>query len=593
MRKRHWITTVFAFLLTVLFTSPMWADNYYVVKPGEWLSTIAQKVYGDGNKWPQISKANKLQNPNKLLVGQRLVIPNAPPQMAGSVSPTEPSANGTVEPFTFQKFAFLYFNDFHGALEPRTKKKKVNGKKVKYEVNGIARMATMVKKLRAANRQYNIPTYLVNAGDFIQGSLLSNSSKGAIEAEVFNRMGLSFYTMGNHELDFGQDNLLNLRRLIKAPCVTANYKIRNKPVGKVLIKKVNGIKMGVAGLVASQDFSLAMPKVDPIFLKNSSVEDEFKKAKEIVSYFKKKGVDLVVFVNHLGLENDKKLAKEVEGIDIIIGGDSHTAIEGCEMVKNKNNKTCIVQAGAEGQYLGHLEVTLWEGKLSSFDAKLIPLDETVTPDPGISRYIQSKKSELKRQYGKIIAQNDCSLEGTKHTIREQETNLGDFVTDILKDHFRVDVAIYNSGGIRASLAKGPVTIGDIMAALPFPTNRTHLLKLTGKELMTVLNYNATQVGKGGFLQVSGISFILDPNIGVQQVEIDGMPLDPDQMYTVVTNSYVATGGDGYKMLEKVPEDRREYESNPTPIVINYIEKHYGANKHISYCGSKGRITLVE
>jgi len=131
-----------------------------------------------------------------------------------------------------------------------------------------------------------------------------------------------------------------------------------------------------------------------------------------------------------------------------------------------------------------------------------------------------------------------------------------------------------------------------MAVLPFPTNRTHLLKLTGKELITVLKYNATQVGKGGFLQVSGISFILDPNIGVQQVEIDGMPIDQDQMYTVVTNSYVATGGDGYKMLDKVPEDRREYESNPTPIVINYIEKHYGANKHISYCGSKGRITLV-
>ncbi len=529
MRKRHFMTTVFAFLLTVLFTSPVWAQTDDVVKPGD----------------------------------------------------------------SLQKFAFLYFNDLHGALEPRTKKKKVNGKKLKYEVYGVARMAAMVKQIRAANENHNIPTYLVNAGDFIQGSLLSNLSKGAIEAEVFNRMGLSFYTMGNHELDFGPDNLLNLLHLIKASCVTANYKIRNQPVGKVLIKTVNGIKMGVAGLVAAQDFSLEIPKVDPTFLKNGSVEDEFKKAREIVSDFKKKGVDLVVFVNHLGLENDKKLAKAVEGIDIIIGGDSHTAIEGCEMVKNPNNQTCIVQAGAEGQYLGHLEVSLQNGKPNSFHAELIPLDETVTPDPGISRYIQSKKNEMERQYGRIIAQNDCRLEGRKHTIREQETNLGDFVTDILKDHFRVDVAIYNSGGIRASLAKGPVTIGDIMAALPFPTNRTHLLKLTGKELMTVLNYNATQVGKGGFLQVSGISFILEPNIGVQQVKIDGMPLNPEQIYTVVTNSYVATGGDGYKMLDKVPEDRREYESNPTPIVINYIEKHYGASKHISYCASKNRIILVK
>ena len=106
--------------------------------------------------------------------------------------------------------------------------------------------------------------------------------------------------------------------------------------------------MGVAGLISALDFSLKMPKVDPAFLKEGHVEDEIKKAKEIVSDFKRQGVDLVVLVTHLGLETDKKLAKEVEGIDIIIGGDSHTAIKGCEIVKNKKNKTCIVQAGAEG-----------------------------------------------------------------------------------------------------------------------------------------------------------------------------------------------------------------------------------------------------
>jgi 2',3'-cyclic-nucleotide 2'-phosphodiesterase (5'-nucleotidase family) len=171
--------------------------------------------------------------------------------------------------------------------------------------------------------------------------------------------------------------------------------------------------MGVACLIAAQDFSLKMPKVVPAFLKEGRAEEEFKKAAEIVSDFKRQGVDLVVFVTHLGLEADKKLAEEVEGIDIIIGGDSHSTVNKCEIVKNKKNKTCIVQASAEGQYLSHLEVTLWEGKPSRFRAKLIELDEQVTIDPEINQYILLKKSELERQYDQIIATNDCFLEGTK------------------------------------------------------------------------------------------------------------------------------------------------------------------------------------
>ncbi len=541
-------------LIILLLPSFLWAQDYYVVKRGDTLWKIARKIYKDPHKWKDIQRANLLKTANHIQVGQRLTIPNAP------------DGHGA-----YQKLAFVYFNDFHGALEPtKEKRRDKEGNKYKVEVHGIARMATMVKQVRAAGQHHKIPTYFVNAGDFIQGSLLSNASQGAIEAEIFNRMGLSFYTMGNHEIDFGPDNLLKLIRSIKAPHLTANYKIRNQSVGQAQILKVNGISMGVAGLISAQDFSLDMPKADPAFLKEGHVEDEIEKAKEIVSHFKSQGVDLVVLVTHLGLNTDRKLAKEVDGIDVIIGGDSHTAINGCD---EKVEKTCIVQAGAEGQYLGYLEVTLWNGK-PSFHAELIPLDETVTPDPEITSYLQVKKSELERQAGRIIATNDCLLEGTKATIRRQETNLGDFVNDILKAHFLADVAIYNSGGIRASLPKGHVTMGDIMGVLPFPTNRTHRLKLTGRELKQVLDYNASQVGKGGFLQVSGVTFTLDPNSGVRRVEIGGMPLDPDGMYTVVTNSYIATGGDGYSMLEAIPEDRREYESNPTPIVIDYINSMF-------------------
>ena len=599
MKKRLMVMAVLVLVTALFATGSLLRAGDYVVKRGDSLWKIAGEVYNDPSKWKNIYGANRdsLKTPGQIEVGQRLKMPDAPTPSNVKVNLTEPVFSSQTPPtaVTYQKMVFLYFNDFHGALEPTVKKKVgEDGKKQKYEVYGIARMAAVVKRERAANKRDNIPTYLVNAGDFIQGSLLSNSSKGAIEAEIFNKMDLSFYTMGNHELDFGPDNLLSLIRSIKAPSVTANYKIRNQQVGESRILEVKGIKMGVAGLISALDFSLEMPKVDPAFLKEGHVEDEIKKAKKIVSDFKRQGVDLVVLVTHLGLETDKKLAKEVEGIDIIIGGDSHTAIKKCEFVKNKKNKTCIVQAGAEGQYLGHLKVTLWEGKPSNFRAKLIALDEKVTPDPEINQYIQLKKSELERQYGKIIATSDCFMEGTKATIRHEETNLGDFVTDILKDYFRTDIAIYNSGAIRASLPKGEVTIGNVMGVLPFPTNRTHRLELNGKELQKVLDYNATQVGKGGFLQVSGISFILEPNLGAHQVEIDGMPLDPEGMYTVVTNSYIATGGDGYDVLAKVPDNRRGYEPNPTPIVIDYIKKHYGdAGKHISYCQSQDRITIVE
>jgi len=584
----------------LLIGSLVSAQGSYVVKKGDTLSGISQRLYGTSVKWRIIYEANKdvIKSPHRISPGWSLKTPNieVPPKPDEVSAEEQRKKTSEVRPpqEEMTKLTFLYFNDFHGALEPTIKKRKIirEGKEIKekYEVYGIARMATMVKTIRKANKTKGIPTFFVNTGDFLQGSFLSNEFLGRIEAELYDKMELSFYTVGNHELDFGHDNLLKVIDSVKAPCVTANYKISGKPIGNPIIREEKGVKIGIAGLAAMQDYSLETPKVDPVFLKEVQLDEEFQKAENLVADFKNKGVDLIVLLTHIGIERDKELAREVKGIDVIIGADSHSKIESYVKVGG----TYIVQAEAYGKYLGQMNLSFKNGKLTEADAKLIKLDEKVKPDTEIADIIRERKADLKKRTGEIIAHNDCPLEGEKAVIRSRETNLGNFVTDVLRAYFRTDIAIYNSGGIRYSIDDGDITFGDIHKALPFPTNRTHILDISGEELKAALDYNASQVDEGGFLQVSGMNFILEPNVGVRDVRVNGQALEPDKIYTLVTNSYIATGGDGYKMLKKIPAKRRRYEPNPTPIIANYVKKHYGkADKRISYCKPEGRIIMAE
>jgi len=492
-----------------------------------------------------------------------------------------------------QRVTFLYLNDFHGALEPIEKQAdKQHGQP--YTTYGIARMATKVKEIKEDNSRNHRETFFVYSGDFLQGTLLSNHFQGAMEAELFSRIGLSYYSIGNHELDFGTDVLKKMVDTMKGkniPCVTANLYINETPIGEPVIKEINGVKIGIVGLVAQEHFSMEKPVVDPTFLKGVRVEPEYKVAQDLINSLKKSGIDFIVFLTHIGIKRDRELAKKIKGINLIMGAHSHTAIETYEKV----NQTYIVQAGCDCQYLGKIDITFTGSNSFKVDnTRLIELDEKIIPDQAVTDFIEAKKAEMDGFFQQVIAVNECFLDGEKNSIRHQETNLGDLVTDVLREHFHADIAVYNSGGIRHSIDKGKVTYAHIHQTIPFPTNQTIILKIYGKELKEMLKWNAKQVGEGGFLQVSGLSFDIVPGKEVKNIRVNRKLLEEDRLYTLVTNSFIAKGGDGFGMLAKIPENRRCCEANPALIVIDYIKAHYGdMDTLISYCQPASRIEIAK
>jgi 2',3'-cyclic-nucleotide 2'-phosphodiesterase (5'-nucleotidase family) len=384
---------------------------------------------------------------------------------------------------------------------------------------------------------------------------------------------------------------------LKAQCVTANYELVKKPVGKPVTVTLGNLKIGIAGLVAKEDFLGENAKVARKYLKEVQIEEEVTKAKQLMEDFNSQGVTLIVLLSHLGLDRDQELAKAVNGIDVIIGGDSHTAVQGPTGDYLRVGDTYIVQAGSKGKYLGRLDLQF---RFTAANAKLIELDQQITPDPEIVADLQAKKKEMEEgEYSKRVADVACELDGKREHVRTRETNLGNLVSDILKETYQADVAVFNGGAIRDSITQGPVTIGGVFKVLPFP-NTAYTLDISGQDLLAMLQHSSQQglEEKGGFLQVAGLSFVWEKGVGIRDVKVNEKPLDPNTTYKVVTSSFVADGGDGYTMLAKLPKEKRhEHYSLVGQTILEYLGNHYGKeNKPISspYCenGEPAKATRI-
>ena len=480
------------------------------------------------------------------------------------------------------RLCILYFNDFHGALDAAAKPEKDGA------VGGAARLVKLVKDIQKANEKAGIPTLVFNSGDFVQGQPLSNAGQGAVEAAMFNMMGLSAYCLGNHELDFGPRRLMALVGEIKAPCVTANLSVSGQPVGAPRMFTVGNIRVGVAGLVAADDFSVESPTVEPSFLKDVKVSGETAQARAIVADLRSRGSDFVVFLTHFGDKRDRRLAEKVSGIDVICGAHSHTAIPGAVKV----GRTHIVQAGSYGKYLGRMDVEFLRKRPARVSARLIPVTVALSEDPEMARLIAQKKEAVPDAENEVLAQNRCLLKVDARNMRTGETPAGNLVADAMRFELRADAAMINGGAIRAALPAGPVTLAHVKAFLPFAQSPTHLVSITGAELANALHHGAKQAGKGGFPQVSGLSFTLVPLVGAFDVKVGDEPLDNRKVYTLAVNSFIATGGDGYTVLRDIPAERRSVHPTAALLLARHLKTRYGqAGQVLDYCEPQDRIRL--
>jgi 2',3'-cyclic-nucleotide 2'-phosphodiesterase (5'-nucleotidase family) len=258
----------------------------------------------------------------------------------------------------------------------------------------------------------------------------------------------------------------------------------------------------------------------------------------------------VVALTHQDMPADERMAREVPGIHLVIGGHEHDPLESVV------GDTLITKAGADGVFVVRIDLQATRGgKVLARQHRFVAVTPELPEDPAMAALVARYQVRLSEALDVRVGATGVPLDARNAALRTGETNLGNLVADVMRSRLRTDVAVMNGGGIRGNqiLPAGPLTRRDINALLPF-LNVLVVVEVPGKVLLDVLERSVATYPRefGGFLQVSGVTFVFDPTrpAGQRVVRalVGGQPLDPTRRYTLATNSYTAGGGDGYAML---------------------------------------------
>jgi 2',3'-cyclic-nucleotide 2'-phosphodiesterase (5'-nucleotidase family) len=470
-------------------------------------------------------------------------------------------------------------------------------------LDNAAKRATAIKEVRAAKQN----TLLVDAGDVFSGTLYFNEFQGEADLKLMNLMDYDFMTFGNHEFDLGSSNeghqaLADFVKDAKFAFVSSNvdFSEDNKFTGlfhtqeveknaldgniyNSVIKTINGQEVGIIGLTTAETIDISSP--GSVEFQNYLAESQ-----KAVNALKAQGVNKIIALTHIGYDdnpqydNDLELAKAVEGIDVIVGGHSHTFL-GTDSTKAETYQPVIDRTGAEptvivtayqySTFLGTLDVQFDQnGKVISHAGKLVDL-KTKTDDVAAAALLKpyaDQVTTIKTQSSGANAVAPLVQNvGGEAVTRKYETNLGNLITDGMLAKAKgfnpnTVIALQNGGGIRANINAGDITIGEILTTLPFG-NTLATMNLKGSEIKAALEHSVRVAPtlNGGFLQVSGLKFTYDSSKAalsrVVSVEVQGVngtwtALNDTTDYVVATNAFTAKGGDGFTMFGKAYAEGR-------------------------------------
>jgi 5'-nucleotidase/UDP-sugar diphosphatase len=477
---------------------------------------------------------------------------------------TAAAGDGHVPPAATATIILLHTNDFHGAIEPEVSS---SGEK---EFGGLVNLVSLIDQLRAEDPEH---TLLLDAGDSFQGTFLSNSTYGQVVMAAMNVADYDAWTLGNHEFDWGQDVVRARIAEAEFPALAAN--VLDAKTGEVwaAVQPYTIVNVGQARVAI---LGLSYPDTPGISRPQNVAGLEFEGAVETVRRYLPEleaQADLIVVLSHAGYDNDVALARTVDGIDVIVGGHSHKFIEQPIVV----NDTIIVQAGAKGQVLGRLELTL--------DLATGEVIDYVRRD--VLRDVSNEVSEVNPRVKALV---DAALVEAAETIEQPvgetvralkrgyagEFALGNLVVDAMLasdlDGQANDIATHNNGGIRADLPKGPINYGQIYAVLPFD-NQLMAMDLTGEQVLQILEHSVAD--EAGNLQVAGLSFrfsMANPKgQRVLDVIVGGEPLELERVYRMVTIDSLASGGDGYDTFTQ--GTNLAYGDPAVWVLAEYIRAH--------------------
>ncbi|MHA7968123.1 5'-nucleotidase C-terminal domain-containing protein [Rhizobium sp. CAU 1783] len=504
----------------------------------------------------------------------------------------------------------LHINDFHSRIEAINKfdstcSPEEAGKNECF--GGVARMKTAIDARRGELKDANL--LVLDAGDQFQGSLFYTTYKSAPIAEFMNGIGFDAMAIGNHEFDDGPDELARFIDALKFPMISGNVLAGlNTPIADkykpYIIKEFGGEKVAIVSVLATDTDETSSPGDDVLFI------DEISYLKDAVKEIEAAGVNKIVLLSHVGYTVDQRIAAAVDGIDVIVGGHSHTLLSSTDekaagpyptLVKNPSGKDVpIVTAYAYSKYLGDLKVVFDDaGAVKSAEGAPKLLDASVAEDAAYAAKVVELGAPIEELKKKEIGETAAVIDGSREVCRAAECSMGNLVADAMVDRVKdqgVTIAIQNGGGLRASIDAGTVTMGEALTVLPFQ-NTLATFKLKGSDIVAALENGLSQIedGAGRFPQVSGMKYTFDKSkpagsrvVSVEVKEGDAfVALDPAKLYGVATNNYMRAGGDGYKIFASAGQNAYDFGPGLESVLADYIAKNSPYKPY-----TDGRITEV-
>lgn len=386
----------------------------------------------------------------------------------------------------------LHSNDLHGDFLPRIKDSK--------ETGGLSRLSGYVEKVRKENENV---IYAV-AGDMFRGSVIDSEYQGLSTINLMNNLRPDVATIGNHEVDYGFAHLLFLEKCAKFPIINANLFItmnNSRVFTPYLNIEIGGLKVLFIGILTEE--VLASTKSEKIIGTFIDLESAAKEVGVICDNYRTVNTDVTVLLTHIGIENDAKLAGMLDpdwGVDIIIGGHSHTFIDEPLFV----NGVPIVQAGTGTGVIGRADFVYDRAKrkIASFKWKCVPVNEDTAPkDPVMEELIDSYRVQTDSKYKRVVCRWARKL---THPSREQETEMGNLYADIMAADASFDVMFFGSGSIRKKELGPLIEYQDLVENTPFD-GPVFMVEVTGEQLRRIVTYlmrDDAWVGETEFYQIS-------------------------------------------------------------------------------------------
>lgn len=480
-------------------------------------------------------------------------------------------------------------------------------------IGGVARRATLLADLRASAPDGN--AILVDAGDSFNGTLYFSVYKGEESARFMNLLGYQAMAVGNHEFDNGPAHLADFLDHVEFPVLSANIDTSAEPLldGRLApytVIDVNGEPVGVIGLTTIDVPISSSPGPTLKF------NDYLSSLAPVLSDLDGQGIDKIVLLSHIGYGDDLRLATQMDGIDVIVGGHSHTLLSSTDpaaagpyptvVESPSGDPVLVVQAEAYGKYLGQLVVTFdGGGDILSWEGAPILIDASVARDPAIQAIVDEMAVAVNAMRDETIGSTVNLLQGDRSVCRYAECTMGNLVADGMRwatQNSDVQVALINGGGLRTSIPAGDISTGSVLEVLPF-SNNIATLKLTGVDLLAALENGVSRAespdnaGTGRFPQVSGLRFSWDATkpageriVSAEVQNDDGSysPLDPDAIYHVATLTFLRQGGDDYTIFAEKAIDPYDFGPSLTETIADYISQHSPLD-----LAPEGRITRVD